>query len=155
MKLKLVAIGTRLDTWINQGFEEYARRLPREQPLQLIEIAPAARRGQNAESLAEDESARLLARITPRDHVVALDVRGKKLSTEALAKRMSDWRMLGADVIFLIGGADGLAPACLERANETLSLSDMTFPHGLARVMLAEQLYRAWTVLSGHPYHRA
>ena len=150
-----MAIGTRLDDWISAGFNEYARRLPRENALQLIEVAPAARRGQPAARLNEDEAARLLAKVTPRDHVVALDVGGKALSTEKLSERMAEWRMIGTDVIFVIGGADGLDAAVLERANEKLSLSAMTFPHGLVRVMLAEQLYRAWTLLSGHPYHRA
>ena len=150
-----MAIGTRLDDWISAGFNEYARRLPRGSALELIEVAPAARRGQAAQKLNAEEAARLLAKVNPRDHVVALDVRGKPLSTEKLSERMSEWRMIGADVIFLVGGADGLDASVLERANEKLSLSAMTFPHGLVRVMLAEQLYRAWTLLSGHPYHRA
>ena len=150
-----MAIGTRLDDWISAGFNEYARRLPRENTLELIEVAPAARRGQPVARVNEDEAARLLAKVTPRDHVVALDVRGKALSTEKLSQRMSEWRMIGTDVIFLVGGADGLDDSVLQRANEKLSLSAMTFPHGLVRVMLAEQLYRAWTLLSGHPYHRA
>ena len=89
------------------------------------------------------------------DRVVALDVKGQTLSTEALSEKFDDWRMRGDDVTFLIGGADGLAPDCLSRADEKLSLSAMTFPHGLARVVLAEQLYRAWTLIAGHPYHRA
>ena len=150
-----MAIGTRLDDWISAGFNEYARRLPRGNTLELIEVAPAPRRGQPVARLNEDEAVRLLDKVTPRDHVVALDVRGKPLSTENLSERMSEWRMIGSDVIFLVGGADGLDASVLERANEKLSLSAMTFPHGLVRVMLAEQLYRAWTLLSGHPYHRA
>jgi len=101
-----------------------------------------------------DESDRLLAKVTPRDHVVALNVTGRSLSTEALAARMEAWRMIGADVVFLVGGADGLDSTCLTRADEQLSLSALTFPHGLVRVMLAEQIYRAWTLLAGHPYHR-
>jgi 23S rRNA (pseudouridine1915-N3)-methyltransferase len=155
LKLKLVAVGTRLDEWINAGFNEYARRLPRQTALELIEVAPAARRGQPSARISQDEAARLLAKVTPRDHVVALDVRGKPLTTEKLSERMADWRMNGSDVIFVIGGADGLDESVMQRANEKLSLSAMTFPHGLVRVMLAEQLYRAWTLLSGHPYHRA
>jgi 23S rRNA (pseudouridine1915-N3)-methyltransferase len=155
VKLKLVAVGTRLDDWITTGFNEYARRLPRETALELIEVAPAPRRGQPVAKLKADEAARLLAKVSSRDHVVALDVRGAKLSTEKLSQRMADWRMTGGDVVFLIGGADGLDASCLTRANEQLSLSAMTYPHGLVRVMIAEQLYRAWTVLSGHPYHRA
>lgn len=155
MKLKLVAVGTRLDDWITTGFNEYARRLPRENALELIEVAPAVRRGQPVAKLNAEEATRLLAKVSPRDHVVALDVLGAKLSTQKLSQRMADWRMTGGDVVFLVGGADGLDASCLARANEQLSLSAMTFPHGLVRVMIAEQLYRAWTLLSGHPYHRA
>ncbi len=155
MKLKLVAVGTRLDDWITTGFNEYARRLPRESALELIEIAPAQRRGQPPAKLRAEEATRLLAKVSSRDHVVALDVLGTKLSTEKLSQRMADWRMTGGDVVLLVGGADGLDASCLTRANEQLSLSAMTFPHGLVRVMIAEQLYRAWTLLSGHPYHRA
>lgn len=155
MKLKLVAVGTRLDDWINAGFNEYARRLPRESALELIEVPASQRRGQNVAKLKADEGARLLAKVTPRDHVVALDVMGRQLGTEQLSKRLEDWRMTGGDVVFLIGGADGLDDGCLERADEKLSLSALTFPHGLVRVIVAEQLYRAWTLLSGHPYHRA
>lgn len=154
MKFKLLAVGSRVDAWIDKGFNEYARRLPKDSPLELITVAAAARRGQPVEKLMADEGARLLAKVTPRDHVVALDVTGRSLSSEALAERMEDWRMTGADVVFLIGGADGLDQSCLTRANEKLSLSALTFPHGLVRVMLAEQLYRAWTLLAGHPYHR-
>lgn len=155
MKLKLVAVGTRLDDWINAGFNEYARRLPREMALELIEVTASQRRGQNVAKLTEEEGTRLLAKVSPRDHVVALDVKGRQLSTEQLSQRLENWRMTGGDVVFLIGGADGLDDACLERADEKLSLSALTFPHGLVRVIVAEQLYRAWTLLSGHPYHRA
>jgi len=155
LKLKLVAVGTRLDDWINAGFNEYARRLPREMALELIEVTASQRRGQNVAKLTEEEGTRLLAKVSPRDHVVALDVKGRQLSTEQLSQRLENWRMTGGDVVFLIGGADGLDDACLERADEKLSLSALTFPHGLVRVIVAEQLYRAWTLLSGHPYHRA
>lgn len=97
----------------------------------------------------------MLARVGAADRVVALDVVGRSCSTEDLAKKLDKWRMDGGDVSFLIGGADGLDGACIARAEESLSLSEMTFPHLLVRVMFAEQLYRAWTVLHGHPYHRA
>ena len=155
MKLKLVAVGTRLDDWINAGFNEYARRLPREMALELIEVTASQRRGENVAKLKADEGTRLLAKVSPRDHVVALDVKGRQLGTEQLSQRLEDWRMTGGDVVFLVGGADGLDDACLDRADEKLSLSVLTFPHGLVRVIVAEQLYRAWTLLSGHPYHRA
>ena len=135
MKLKLVAVGTRLDDWINAGFNEYARRLPREMALELIEVTASQRRGQNVAKLTEEEGTRLLAKVSPRDHVVALDVKGRQLSTEQLSQRLENWRMTGGDVVFLIGGADGLDDACLERADEKLSLSALTFPHGLVRVI--------------------
>ncbi len=97
----------------------------------------------------------MLSRINAADHVVALSVEGKRLTTEALAARLEQWRMGGTDVAFLVGGADGLDAACLTRADEQLSLSALTFPHGLVRIILSEQLYRAWTLIAGHPYHRA
>lgn len=155
MKLQVVAIGTRLDDWINSGFENYARRLPPETPLQLVEVKPAQRRGLPLARVLADEGKRLLSCVAAGDRVVALDVAGRNLSTEALAEKFDDWRMQGSNVTFLIGGADGLDESCLMRADERLSLSALTFPHGLVRIMLAEQLYRAWTLLVGHPYHRA
>jgi 23S rRNA (pseudouridine1915-N3)-methyltransferase len=154
LKFKLVAVGTRLDDWINAGFNEYARRLPKDSSLELIEISPSQRRGVPVDRLRKEEGERLLAKVSARDHVVALNVTGRALTTEALAERMENWRMAGGDVVFLVGGADGLDDACLTRADEQLSLSALTFPHGLVRVMLAEQIYRAWTLLVGHPYHR-
>lgn len=155
MKLRLVAVGTRLPAWVNAGFEEYARRLPRANPLCLVEVPTARRAGRNTEQICAEEGKRLLAKVNARDWVVALDVQGRTLSTEKLAEKLDGWRMQGCDVTFLIGGADGLAEDCLTRADESVSLSAFTFPHGLVRVILAEQLYRAWTLLAGHPYHRA
>lgn len=154
MKLRLIAVGTRPPEWVANGFRDYARRLPREMALELVEIPPAARRNLPAERIREIEAARLLAQVGTRDRLVALDERGRTWSTVELAQRLDDWRMQGRDVAFLIGGADGLADACRQRADQVLSLSAMTLPHGLVRVVLAEQLYRAWTVISGHPYHR-
>ena len=155
MKLRLIAVGAKSPDWVNAGFSDYARRMPRECALELVEIAPANRKGWPSERVLADEGARILARVGRADRVVALDVVGKACSTEQLAKKLDNWRMQGGDVSFLIGGADGLDHSCLDRADESISLSDMTFPHQLVRVMLAEQLYRAWTVLHGHPYHRA
>ena len=155
MKLRLVAVGAKSPAWVDAGFTDYARRMPRECALELVEITPANRKGWPAERIRADEGERILARLGRTDRVVALDVTGKPCSTEKLANKLDDWRMTGGDVSFLIGGADGLDASCLARADESLSLSAMTFPHQLVRVMLAEQLYRAWTVLAGHPYHRA
>jgi 23S rRNA (pseudouridine1915-N3)-methyltransferase len=124
-------------------------------PLALVEVAPAARRNLSAERARHLEGERLLAQVGARDRVLALDVKGRTWSTETLARKLDDWRMEGNDLAFLIGGADGLDGRCLDRADERLSLSALTFPHALVRVIVAEQLYRAWTLLTGHPYHRA
>jgi 23S rRNA (pseudouridine1915-N3)-methyltransferase len=154
VKLSLIAVGTRAPGWVSEGFEEYARRMPGEHRLTLVEVAPAARKGWAPERIRADEAARLLARTGPRDRVVALDVAGKRLSTPDLADCLERWRSEGDDVSFLIGGADGLHQDCLTRAGDVISLSALTFPHFLVRIILAEQLYRAWTLLQGHPYHR-
>jgi len=124
-------------------------------PLILVEVAPATRRNLPAARARQLEAERLLAQVGDKDRVIALDVKGRTWSTETLARKLDDWRMDGNDLAFLIGGADGLDERCLDRAEERLSLSALTFPHALVRVIVAEQLYRAWTVLTGHPYHRA
>lgn len=155
MKIRLIAVGQRPPEWVAGGFAEYARRLPREMPLELVEVPPAAdRRKGRAAQVRANEAHRLLAQVGHRDWVVALDERGRNWSTLELAQKLDNWRMQGRDVAFLVGGPEGLAEACRVRADEILSLSAMTLPHALVRVVVAEQLYRAWTVLSGHPYHR-
>lgn len=154
MKLRLIAVGAKSPGWVDAGFTDYARRMPRECALELVELAPANRK-LPMERILADEGQRMLGRLGASDRVVALDVIGRPCSTEDLAKKLDNWRMEGGDVSFLIGGADGLDKTCLTRADESISLSAMTFPHLLVRVVLAEQLYRAWTVLQGHPYHRA
>lgn len=155
MKLKLVAAGTRLPAWVNTGFEDYARRMPPETPLELTEISVPRGNAQGAAARAtRAEGEQMLAAIPARAWVVALDVTGKAIDTPQLsrwwARRLQD----GLDVVFLIGGPDGLAADCLARANERMSLSALTFPHALVRILLAEQLYRAMSLLKGHPYHR-
>jgi 23S rRNA (pseudouridine1915-N3)-methyltransferase len=155
VKLRLIAVGVRSPDWVSAGFNDYARRLPQSSRLELVEIAASDRKGWPVPRVLEDEGTRILAKIAREDHVVALDVGGRACSTEKLAEKLDDWRMQGNDVNFLVGGADGLHKRCLERADESLSLSSLTFPHQLVRVIVAEQLYRAWTLLHGHPYHRA
>jgi len=156
MLIRLVAAGTRMPDWVAAGFGEYAGRIGGELRLELIEI-PVAHRGRNADvaRLLDEEGRRMLARTDARHYVTALDVRGRALDTPGLAdwlrRRMAD----GRDVALLVGGPDGLSAACRERADFTWSLSPLTFPHGLVRVMVAEQLYRALSVIRGHPYHRA
>jgi 23S rRNA (pseudouridine1915-N3)-methyltransferase len=154
VRIRLIAVGQRPPEWVSRGFAEYARRLPREMPLELVEVLPATR-SKGPQALARKlEAQRLLGQVGSRDRVVALDERGEAWSTLALARNMDDWRMQGTDVTFLIGGADGLGDACRARADHVVSLSAMTLPHALVRVVVAEQVYRAWTVISGHPYHR-
>lgn len=148
MKIRLIAVGDKPRPWVRDGFQEYARRLPTQTPLELVQI-PAGR-GQSP----EQQSQRILKALRGNDWVVALDERGAACSTRQLADKLGDWRMQGRDIAILVGGANGLGRTCLDRANETLSLSTLTFPHELVRVIVAEQLYRAWTILSGHPYHR-
>jgi len=142
--------------WVTDAWEEYARRMPRELALELREI-PLARRGRNADiaRLRRDEGQALLATADPQDRVVALDGRGKAWSTEQLADRLDVWMGEGVNAVFLVGGPDGLDAACLDRAGERWSLGPLTYPHPLVRVILAEQLYRAWTITRNHPYHRA
>ncbi|MEZ5560870.1 MAG: 23S rRNA (pseudouridine(1915)-N(3))-methyltransferase RlmH [Pseudomonadales bacterium] len=154
MKIRLLAVAARPPGWVVEGFTDYARRLPRELPLELVEIAPVARKNAAPDRAMAAEGQRILNKIGSDDWVVALDVRGESCSTEQLARKLESWRMQGRNVAILIGGADGLDPACLARADERLSLSAMTLPHALVRVVIAEQLYRAWSVLAGHPYHR-
>lgn len=154
MRVRLIAIGTRVPPWVQQGFLEYSRRLAGALPLQLSEIASAPRRGSDGARARRAEAERVLAQLRPADFVICLDEHGHELDTRELA----DWlaaRMQGRrDLAFVIGGPDGLAPALLERADFTWSLSQLTLPHALVRVVLAEQLYRAHALLRGHPYHR-
>ncbi len=155
MRVKIVAVGTRLPAWQRQGFEQYARRLPKECAMELIEI-PAATRAKSipTRQAIEKESKRMLAVLSKNDYVIALDQTGTQYGSEALAAQMEVWLSMGRDLAMLIGGADGLSHDCRTRAELRWSLSDLTLPHGLVRVLVAEQVYRAWSILRGHPYHR-
>jgi 23S rRNA (pseudouridine1915-N3)-methyltransferase len=156
MKLKLLAVGTKMPSWVNDGYQEYAKRLPRECQLVLQEIQPAKRgKSGHASQWMEEEGARILTAIPSDHHVVSLDVKGKPWTTEQLAEQMQNWLSDGRDVSLLVGGPDGLAQKCSQRADQKWSLSALTLPHPLVRIVMAEQLYRAWTVLQNHPYHRA
>jgi len=141
--------------WVQTGYQEYSRRLPREIVLELIEI-PLVHRGKNADlnRLIKKEGEAMLAAIKPSDYVVSLDVTGKPWTTAELAKQLTNWQQGGSDVCLLVGGPDGLAPECQSRAQQHWSLSALTFPHPLVRVIVAEALYRAWSINVGHPYHR-
>ncbi len=155
MRISIITIGTRMPSWVTEGVQEYNRRMPRELGVQWLEL-PLTRRGKDArpEQLRAREGEQILKAIPQGDKVIALDVRGKSLSTEQLAGQLSDWQMSGDNYSLLIGGPDGLSPKCLQRAERRWSLSDLTLPHPLVRIVLAEQLYRAWTITVNHPYHR-
>jgi len=155
MKLWVVAVGVQMPRWVNEAFDEYAKRMPRALRIELVEVRPEPRSGgKPIAKLLEAEAARL-SRAVPRDASrVALDERGRELSTAEFARWLEVQRRDARDTAFLIGGADGLAPATKSGAQLLLSLSAMTLPHGLARVLLAEQLYRASSILHNHPYHR-
>ncbi len=156
MKIHIVAVGTKMPSWIQEGFAEYARRMPSECAVMLNEVpAPARTKTTASERAIREEGARMLAAIPKRAIVIALDVLGKQQTTEELAGRLQGWMGSGRDVAILIGGADGLSPDCLDQADGRWSLSKLTFPHPLVRVILAEQLYRAWSFQANHPYHRA
>ena len=156
MKINLVTVGSRMPSWVDEGVAEYAKRLPPEFALTVTDV-PLGKRGKglDVEQAIRKEAEALMAKVRPQDHVIALEVEGLRLSTEALAKRLDAIRMEGRNIVMLVGGPDGLGQACLQRADEKWSLSALTLPHPLVRIVVAEQIYRAWTVLNAHPYHRA
>jgi 23S rRNA (pseudouridine1915-N3)-methyltransferase len=156
MKCRLIAAGTRLPDWVNAGFLEYQKRLRAPLVLELEEIPVATRRaGENPQRAIAREGANMLAALGPKDHVVALEVTAPQRSTEAVSIWLAERLRAAKPLALLIGGPDGLAPECIERADESWSLSPLTLPHALVRIVLAEQLYRAMSLLAGHPYHRS
>jgi len=155
MKLLVIAVGNKMPSWVDEAFREYAKRMPRGLPVELIEIRPEPRSGGRSVAQMLAAEAERIERATPRGcRRVALDERGREFSTAQLARWLDAQRQDGRDTAFLLGGADGLAPAVKGGADLLLRLSAMTLPHGLARVLLAEQLYRASSILHNHPYHR-
>lgn len=155
MRARLIAVGERMPPWVAQGFAEYAKRLSRELPLELVEIKPGVRgKGRDDARAMTDEGAAMLSALPRDSHVVALDGGGAAWSSEQLAEQLSNWRMAGRDLAFLIGGPNGHAREVLQRADQRWSLGPPTLPHMLVRLVVAEQLYRAVTILNGHPYHR-
>jgi len=155
MKIRLIAVGTKMPGWVEKAFTNYAQRLPKDCSLELIEI-PAAKRSKNqlATQWMEKEGQQIMKTIDSADWVVALDVKGKSWSTQQLAQQITQWQHQGNNVALLVGGPDGLSPECLNRANVRWSLSALTMPHPLVRVVLSEAIYRAWSVTVNHPYHR-
>jgi 23S rRNA (pseudouridine1915-N3)-methyltransferase len=157
MKFRIVAVGRKLPAWINAGFNEYAQRMPRESRIELIEVKPATRSGSGGKSVPQwlaVEAKLIRAALPARSFKVVLDERGEPLATADLARRIERWKQDGRDIAFVVGGADGTARELQLEADLLLSLSPLTLPHGLCRVILAEQLYRAVSLLAGHPYHR-
>lgn len=156
MNIHLIAVGDKMPAWVQQGYDEYAKRLPRECTLKLVEIS-AGKRGKNADiaRAMRDEGQRMLAAIPKGARVIALEVNGRNWSTEDLSQQLEKWLAGGQDIALLVGGPEGLSAEARAVAQQQWSLSPLTLPHPLVRVLLSEQIYRAWSLLNHHPYHRA
>lgn len=156
MQINLLTIGQKMPEWINNGYQEYAKRLPPDYRLQLIEI-PSQKRSKSCaiELILQQEGQKLLSAADPQGPIIAFDRQGQVFSTEQLAQKLLKWHDLGENPNFLVGGPEGISKECLQRSQQVWSLSALTFPHPLVRVIIAEQIYRAWSILSHHPYHRA
>ena len=156
MKARLIAVGERAPSWVAEGFGEYQKRLSHWLPFELIEITPGIRgKGRDAVRAQLDEGQRVLTAIPKNAYVVLLEGRGKNYSSEQLAERLEFWRQQGRDIAFLIGGPEGHSPEVLAKADEQWSIGALTLPHMLVRLVVAEQVYRAASLLANHPYHRA
>lgn len=155
MKIDLVAVGTRSPKWISAGFDEYNKRIQGGYRINLHEIQVGKRtKNRSMSQLIETEGQKMLGLVDQRTKVIALDVKGEQWTTPQMAKEMHDWELDAQNVALLVGGPDGLSPACIDRANKSWSLSPLTFPHFLVRVLIAEQIYRGWSLLNNHPYHK-
>jgi len=155
MRISILSVGHKMPAWIQDGFQEYTRRMPPEVRVELVELKAEERpAGKTAAKVMQAEGERLIAALPPGATMLALDEKGRAVSTQGLSVMLADWMRDGSHPAFVIGGADGLDAAVKERADKLISLSALTLPHGLVRVLLAEQLYRAWTILARHPYHR-
>lgn len=155
MIINLIAVGTRCSPWAETGFQDYQKRLPVECKLNLMTI-PLSKRSKNSEiskHIAEEEK-KILAAVPKRSRIIALDVQGQMWNTQQLAQSLQQWQLERQDISLLIGGPDGLGVACIKKAERIWSLSPLTLPHALVRIIVAEQLYRAWSLLTHHPYHR-
>lgn len=155
MRIRVLAVGTRMPSWVTEGVAEYQKRLPRDFPVEWIEIPPAKRQGESADRLMAKEADAIRKHLKADDRLVALDVRGTTVSTEQMAACFADWQMDGRNLALIIGGPDGIDPALLRESEARWSFGRITLPHPLVRVVLAEQLYRAWSINAQHPYHRA
>jgi 23S rRNA (pseudouridine1915-N3)-methyltransferase len=154
LKLVVVAVGQKVPDWAQAAWDDYAKRLPPELRIELRTVKTEARASKSLEAIFAAERQRIEQAIPKGAHVAVLDERGTALTTMALAQRIKDWQMGGSDVALVIGGPDGLDPEFKRAADERIRLSDLTLPHAMVRVLLVEQLYRAWSINAGHPYHR-
>ena len=155
MRLNLIAVGKRMPIWVDTAFIEYSKRLPKNINFNLTEIIPANRnKNRNSDESKKIEEKKINAVISSDDLVIALDVKGKLISSLSLSKKLNTWIDNQQQISILIGGADGLSSSIKKTADEIWSLSEMTLPHGLVRIIIIEQLYRAWSIISNHPYHR-
>lgn len=155
MQLIIAAVGHKMPAWIESGYQEYAKRMPAECRIHLKEIKPIERSGsKSAETVMALEKTKIEAVLPKNARIIALDERGKDLTTMALSQHLTQWQQDGRDVAFIIGGADGLDAEFKAKADMLIRISSMTLPHGMVRVLLAEQLYRAWSITQNHPYHR-
>ncbi len=155
MKIRLLCIGQKMPHWVGEAYSDFAKRVNGDCKIELVEL-PMAKRSKNSSvaQMKEKEAQTIFAALKPSEHLVALDVLGKQVSTPDLAKQLEHWQMLGCDIALLIGGPDGLHGEVLAKSQEKISLSKLTLPHPMVRVLLAEQLYRAWSINKGHPYHK-
>jgi 23S rRNA (pseudouridine1915-N3)-methyltransferase len=155
LRVSILSVGHKMPAWIQEGYTEYVRRMPPEIRVELVELKPEDRTsGKTTEKAKSLEGERILAAVPGGAELIALDERGKSVTTQGLSVMLTGWMRDGAHPAFVIGGADGLSDAVREKATRLLSLSALTLPHALVRVVLAEQLYRAWSILARHPYHR-
>ena len=156
MRFILLAVGTKMPAWVTTGFQEYQKRMPPHLKLELQEIEPVRRVSKGTTDKAKEiEGKAILAALPKRAYIIALDEHGKQFTSIELATKMHDFQHLGSDVVIIIGGPEGLTPEVLAKANETISLSKLTMPHPLVRIVIAEALYRAYSIDAGLPYHRA
>jgi len=155
MQINLISVGNRMPGWVQQGYDEYAKRMPKECTLVLKEVMPG-KRGKNSDipRIVRDEGERMINAIPARTHIVTLDIPGKSWTTPELSSAMKRWMESGQNLALMVGGPEGLSDSVRELSNESWSLSRLTFPHPIVRILVAEQLYRAWSLLNNHPYHR-
>jgi 23S rRNA (pseudouridine1915-N3)-methyltransferase len=154
MKICVIAVGQKLPAWAQVALDDYTKRFPPDWRVTLKSVKTQAREGQSAQKLMAMEAERIVASFPKDPFIVALDERGANLTTQALSEELKSWSAMGQDIVFLIGGPDGLDPDLKARAHQLLRLSSMTLPHAMVRVMLVEQLYRVWSIQNAHPYHR-